>query len=47
MRKNSNNFDTDNSKGELFPLLPINDKKIEANFTSPDLFQRRNIKLRC
>jgi len=37
MRKSSNNFDTDNSGGELFPLSPVNDKKIEASFTSPYL----------
>ena len=37
MCKNSNNFDTVATHGELFSLSSINNKKIEVSFTAPDL----------
>jgi len=37
MRKNSNNFDTNLTHGEFFPLSSIDGRRIEVSFTSPDL----------
>ena len=37
MDKDTTNFDTFLPLGELFSLTPVNNKRIEASFTAPDL----------
>jgi hypothetical protein len=37
MDKNSKNFDTQNTTGELFSLFPVKNTRIEVSFTAPDL----------
>ena len=37
MGKDTANFDTCTSPGELFSLTPVQNKRIEVSFTAPDL----------
>jgi len=37
MDKNSKNFDTSHTTGELFSLSPVKNTRLEVSFTAPDL----------